>query len=585
MAPRKKKKEMADKASESIKDKGFAISTSIDEQMKIRDRAIASSISGIAIGDLEGRVMYVNKAALEMWGGDDASEILGRHVIEFAESEEEARQALISLLKRGWWSGEIAGKRKDGSTIIVHLSANLVYDDKGAPICTMASYVDITERKRMEDELRLKEYAIQSSMNGIAIGDLDGNITYANDAFLSMLGVDDTSEILGKSAVIFAESVEKGLEVLNSVREEGHWKGEVVGKRKDGTPIVVELSANLVRDDEGRPVCLMASFVDITERKRMEDELRLREYAIQSSMNGIAMADLEGNVTYVNDAGLRMWGGVDRSEIIGKNAMMFAGSKEVAEEALRSVLEHGSWVGEGVGKRKDGTPVDILLSANLVRDDEGRPVCLMASFSDITDLKKAKENLEKLNQELESKVEERTRELVHANEKLRKEIEERKLAESELMLKEKELRLESLNLAEANTALKVLLKRREQDREELEEKVLTNVKELIFPYIEKLESSRLDGEQNTYVGIIKSNLENIISPFLSRVSSKYLNFTPMEIQVANLVKEGKSTKEMADILNVSDRAIEFHRNNIRKKLGLKNKKVNLRSYLMTLSRN
>ena len=209
----------------------------------------------------------------------------------------------------------------------------------------------------------------------------------------------------------------------------------------------------------------------------------------------------------------------------------------------------------------------------------------MASFSDITELKKAKENLEKLNQELESKVEERTRELVHANEKLRKEIEERKLAESELMLKEKELRLESLNLAEANTALKVLLKRREQDREELEEKVLTNVKELIFPYIEKLESSRLDGEQYTYVGIIKSNLENIISPFLSRVSSKYLNFTPMEIQVANLVKEGKSTKEMADILNVSDRAIEFHRNNIRKKLGLKNKKVNLRSYLMTLSRN
>ena len=452
MAPRKKKKEMADKASESIKDKGFAISTSIDEQMKIRDRAIASSISGIAIGDLEGRVMYVNKAALEMWGGDDASEILGRHVIEFAESEEEARQALISLLKRGWWSGEIAGKRRDGSTIIVHLSANLVYDDKGAPICTMASYMDITERKRMEDELRLKEYAIQSSMNGIAV------------------------------------------------------------------------------------------------------------------------ADLEGNVTYVNDAGLRMWGGVDRSEIIGKNAMMFAGSKEVAEEALRSVLEHGSWVGEGVGKRKDGTPVDILLSANLVRDDEGRPVCLMASFSDITDLKKAKENLEKLNQELESKVEERTRELVHANEKLRKEIEERKLAESELMLKEKELRLESLNLAEANTALKVLLKRREQDREELEEKVLTNVKELIFPYIEKLESSRLDGEQNTYVGIIKSNLENIISPFLSRVSSKYLNFTPMEIQVANLVKEGKSTKEMADILNVSDRAIEFHRNNIRKNWVLKTRK-------------
>ena len=209
----------------------------------------------------------------------------------------------------------------------------------------------------------------------------------------------------------------------------------------------------------------------------------------------------------------------------------------------------------------------------------------MASFSDITELKRAKERLERINQELESIVEERTKELINTNEKLRMEIEERKQAESSLLLKEKELRLESLNLAEANTALKVLLKRREQDREELEEKVLTNVKELIFPYIDKLEASRLDAEQAAYIGIIKSNLENIISPFLARISSKYLNFTPMEIQVANLVKEGKSTKEMADILNVSDRAVEFHRNNIRKKLGLKNKKVNLRSYLMTLSRN
>ena len=585
MAPKRQKKKIVKAGSKLAGHQAIIISSGIEDEMKIRDRAIASSISGIALGDLEGNVMYVNEAALKIWGGDDASEILGRCAVEFAESEEEARQALDTLINKGWWSGEISGKRKDGSSIVVYLSANLVLDDNGKPICTMASFIDITERKRMEDELRLKEYAIQSSMNGIAIADLDGNITYANKAFLRMWGGDDVSEILGKPAIIFAESIETGMDILNTVREQGVWKGEVVGKRKDGKPVVVELSANLVSDDEGRPVCMMASFIDITERKRMEDELRLKEYAIQSSMNGIAIADLDGNITYANKAFLRMWGGDDVSEILGKPAIIFAESIETGMDILNTVREQGVWKGEVVGKRKDGKPVVVELSANLVSDDEGRPVCMMASFSDITELKRAKERLERINQELESIVEERTKELINTNEKLRMEIEERKQAESSLLLKEKELRLESLNLAEANTALKVLLKRREQDREELEEKVLTNVKELIFPYIDKLEASRLDAEQAAYIGIIKSNLENIISPFLARISSKYLNFTPMEIQVANLVKEGKSTKEMADILNVSDRAVEFHRNNIRKKLGLKNKKVNLRSYLMTLSRN
>ncbi|MBP6939886.1 MAG: helix-turn-helix transcriptional regulator, partial [Deltaproteobacteria bacterium] len=83
--------------------------------------------------------------------------------------------------------------------------------------------------------------------------------------------------------------------------------------------------------------------------------------------------------------------------------------------------------------------------------------------------------------------------------------------------------------------------------------------------------------------ILESNLNDIVSPFLKKLSSQYLNLTPTEIQVANLIREGKSTKEIAEVLTISERAIEFHRNNIRDKLGLKKSKTNLRSYLMTLS--
>jgi PAS domain S-box-containing protein len=156
-------------------------------------------------------------------------------------------------------------------------------------------------------------------------------------------------------------------------------------------------------------------------------------------------------------------------------------------------------------------------------------------------------------------------------------------AEKALQEREKELKVKTMSLEEVNTALRVLLKKRDEDKTELEEKVLSNVKKLVVPYLEKLEKTGLNDSQKTYVGILESHLNDIISPFLRTLSSKYLNISPTEIQAANLVKQGKTTKDIAESLNSSIRAIEFHRNNLRNKLGLKNKKANLRSYLLSLT--
>jgi PAS domain S-box-containing protein len=161
-------------------------------------------------------------------------------------------------------------------------------------------------------------------------------------------------------------------------------------------------------------------------------------------------------------------------------------------------------------------------------------------------------------------------------------ITERKQAEAALRQREQELSLKTQNLEDLNTALTVLLKRREEDRNELEEKVLANVKELIMPYLEKLKGSRLDARAAALVGILEANLENIISPFARKLSWKYLYLTPREIQVANLIREGKTTKEIAEFMNVATSAIDTHRFHIRKKLGLNNKRLNLQSYLATL---
>ena len=161
-------------------------------------------------------------------------------------------------------------------------------------------------------------------------------------------------------------------------------------------------------------------------------------------------------------------------------------------------------------------------------------------------------------------------------------ITERKMMEEALKKRERELEEKSRNLEDANTALKVLLKRREEDKTELEEKVICNMRELILPYIENLKITHIDSHQLNQLKILERNINEIISPFLRTLSSKYPNLTPMEIKIINFIKEGRTTKEMAGLLNVSARTVEVHRDNIRKKLILKNRKANLRSHLLAL---
>jgi PAS domain S-box-containing protein len=162
-------------------------------------------------------------------------------------------------------------------------------------------------------------------------------------------------------------------------------------------------------------------------------------------------------------------------------------------------------------------------------------------------------------------------------------ITEWKEAERGLKKREKELRIKSRSLGELNTTLRVLLKEREGDREELEDKVLSNVRAFVLPYVDKLRRNRLDTKATAYVDIMESNLMDIISPFSRKISSKYRNLTPKEIQLANFIKEGKTSKEIADFLNVSKSAVDINRYRLRNKLGLNKVKANLRSHLVTLA--
>jgi len=144
-----------------------------------------------------------------------------------------------------------------------------------------------------------------------------------------------------------------------------------------------------------------------------------------------------------------------------------------------------------------------------------------------------------------------------------------------------ELKNKSIHLEEANTALKVLLQHRQNDQNEIEEKIFINIKSLIIPYLDKLKASNPDTRQDAYIRILESHINEIFSPFLKQMTAYYANLTPRELQIADLIKDGKSTKEISHILNIAINTTNNYRKRLRKKLSLQKKEDNLRTRLLS----
>jgi PAS domain S-box-containing protein len=164
-----------------------------------------------------------------------------------------------------------------------------------------------------------------------------------------------------------------------------------------------------------------------------------------------------------------------------------------------------------------------------------------------------------------------------------RDISARKKAEETLREREEELSIQYRNLEELNTALKVLLRQREEDRAELQEQVLSNVKTRILPCIEKIKEGKLTPALRTALDTLEERIREILSPFLHRITQTYFDLTPQEIRVADFVRSGRTTKEIADLLCVSAKTVDYHRDNLRRKLGLRNRGEGLRSFLLKLS--
>jgi PAS domain S-box-containing protein len=283
-------------------------------------------------------------------------------------------------------------------------------------------------------------------------------------------------------------------------------------------------------------------------KKQLIDEvagdLLARQEALLAAVPDIIM-EVDNNkvYTWANQAGFEFFG----EDVIGKEAAQYFEGEQDTYGVVKPLFEGNENVFyvESWQRRRDGQKRLLAWWCRVLKDDSGNVTGALSSARDITEIKKT---------------------------------------EQELIEKERQLEIKANNLEETNIALKVLLEKRNKDKTEIEENILLNIKELVVPYLAKLKKSKLDDKQELYVDILESNLNDITSSFSRRLSSEYMNFTPAEIQIANLLRQDKTNKEISELLNCSPRTVAFHRENIRKKLGLKNKKINLKSYLLSFTR-
>ena len=439
-----------------------------------------------------------------------------------------------------------------GHKIMLLNARRIIQKEIGSQMILLA-IEDITEHRRLEillegNEAKYREL-VQNANSIILKMDPEGKVTFFNEFAQTFFGYIE-EEMLGRNVVgtIIPETGSSGLDLDFMIKDIGinpekFITNENENMRRNGERVWVAWTNKAIRDGNGKIIEILCIGNDITERRRLEillseSEERYRRL-FETANDGILLLEKrEGNITHANPSITAMLG-YSKEECIGNKLQDIGFLHDMGniQEIMHTLDRSGIIYYDDVPiKTKAGQTfyVDIYLV------DRARLV--QCNIRDIT---------------------------------------ERKQAEEALRKSERELKLKTENLKEVNAALNVLLKRVEEGRIELEEKILSNIRELVLPYIDRLKKTQLSDHQTSYLIAIETNLDNIASSYLYYLKMRYLNLTHRELQVASLVKEGKSTKEIAELLNIAIKTVVFHRNSLRKKLGLKNQKANLRAHLLT----
>ncbi|NMB82717.1 MAG: PAS domain S-box protein, partial [Ignavibacteria bacterium] len=378
-----------------------------EEELRIKEQAIASSINAIALADLDGKLIYVNKSFLELWGYKKENEVLGKSSLEFWQNPKEAKKVMSSVLEKGSFVGELVAKRRDKKLLDLFLTATIVYSSEGKPVQIMASFIDVTERRKVENELIASEekfrLLVEKAPLGIYYSNFKGEFIYGNKAAEDLIGY-KKEELLGKNflqcGLLSTNEIPIAAKLLaRSLLGKSTGPDQLKLIKKDGTTVEVEISTQVI--NVGNQKIIMGMAQDITARKKAEERINLMAELLDLSPASIIVHDFDGKILFANKISMKMHGYTE-DEFIKLNLKDIdtPESAELIEERINIIKEKGELSFEVSHRRKDGSSFPLLVNTKKAKINDQQ--VLLSVSSDITEKKLKEEELRQKTEELDN---------------------------------------------------------------------------------------------------------------------------------------------------------------------------------------
>lgn len=457
---------------------------------------------------------------------------------------------------------ELRMVRADGSLFWAHLQAVSSQEIDGMSGCRIVMS-DCTREKLIEEQLRLSEEKFRTiadyTYNWEYWLSPKGNLLYSSPSSEGLTGF-SAEEFLSDpkllASIIHPDDRELFIQhqgcFCDPTQMAKHIDFRII--TKDGNLRWVAHSCQPVYSPQGQFLGRRASNRNISKRKLIEEQIRLSEerlrLALDASSDGVWDRNLVSDEVYYGENWYKVLGYTAhdvKNESLTWEKLLHPDdtfqTMAAVQQHLAGLTPH--YESEFRMRNRAGEWQWFLSRGKVVeRSETGIPLRFIGTHTDITKNKMNELKLQEMQNLLEKKVAERTTEI-----------------------------------EEINVALKVLLRKMEKDTLELEQKIIDNITRLVDPYLEKLQNLNLDAQHRIIVDMLTANLQELTSSFTDTISSGVKKLTPSELQIANLVKNGKNTKEIATLMNLAPGTISIHRKNIRKKLGISQHKTNLQNFL------
>ncbi len=368
-----------------------------------------SSIGVLITRISDGTILYANKVIAELMGVVDVNSIIGMPVPDFYWDSNDR----VALLERFRAEGSITNsetraRRADGRMIWVSIALQ-PFEFEGEHVL-LSEITDITERKQTENVIRESQQRLALLIDSSPLAFIEWNMEFEvvswNPAAERIFGY-TAAEAKGKHARfiippefhMYVDQVWEGL-----ITQTGGARATNANVTKDGQTIINEWYNTPLAGPDGNVFGVSSLVEDITERKKAEEKLLQMQSAVEQTGDGIAMADLGGNVLYANPAWARMHGyAVD--EIVGKHLSIFHTQEQLEKEVApfnAKAMSDGISTSEIGHARKDGSIFPTLMTTVVQKDENGNPVGLIGTIRDIAERKQAEELLQQSEANLSS---------------------------------------------------------------------------------------------------------------------------------------------------------------------------------------